>query len=224
MLTPSQVRQMQERVTQTLAQAGIVLTSQEQTQIEVVDFGLSELERTGLQLVIYINNDRYCAKELVMIPRQTCAQHRHPPLSETNPGKQETFRCRWGKVWLYVEGEAGHDIHAPVPDGSGTYYTDFHQIEMHLFDQDTIPPHSLPLRFLLLFFPFFFFPLALLFFLLFLPPLDLVFLFFVFFFPLPLALFFFLFPPLPLALVLLALVLLPLALLLLALFMPLPSA
>src|SRR5216683_1878897 len=105
MLTQSQVRQMQERVTQTLAQAGIVLTPQEQTQIEVVDFGLSELERTGLQLVVYINNDRYCAKELVMIPHQTCAQHRHPPLSETDPGKQETFRCRWGKVWLYVEGE-----------------------------------------------------------------------------------------------------------------------
>ena len=95
MLTQSQIRQMQERVTQTLAQAGIVLTPQEQTQIEVVDFGLSELERTGLQLVIYINNDRYCAKELVMTPRQTCAQHRHPPLSKTNPGKQETFRCRW---------------------------------------------------------------------------------------------------------------------------------
>ena len=71
MLTQSQVRQMQERVTQALAQAGMVLTPQEQTQIEVVDFGLSELERTGLQLVMYINNDRYCAKELVMIPRQT---------------------------------------------------------------------------------------------------------------------------------------------------------
>ena len=48
MLTQSQVRQMQERVTQALAQAGIVLTPQEQTQIEVVDFGLSELECTGL--------------------------------------------------------------------------------------------------------------------------------------------------------------------------------
>ncbi|HYX50890.1 MAG TPA: hypothetical protein VE843_14165 [Ktedonobacteraceae bacterium] len=41
MLTQSQVRQMQEQVTKTLAKAGIVLTPQEQTQIEVVDFGLS---------------------------------------------------------------------------------------------------------------------------------------------------------------------------------------
>src|SRR5258708_39974729 len=142
MLNQSQIRQMQERVTQTLAQAGIVLTSQEQTQIEVVDFGLSELERTGLQLVIYINNDRYCAKELVMTPRQTCAQHRHPPLSETNPGKQETFRCRWGKVWLYVEGEAGQAIQAPRPEGSGPHSTTFYQIESAPSDQCTIPPNT----------------------------------------------------------------------------------
>ena len=142
MLTQSQIRQMQERVTQTLAQAGIVLTPQEQTQIEVVDFGLSELERTGLQLVIYINNDRYCAKELVMTPRQTCAQHRHPPLSETNPGKQETFRCRWGTVWLYLEGEPGQAIHAHVPQGGESYYTVFHEIELHPGDQYTIPPNT----------------------------------------------------------------------------------
>jgi D-lyxose ketol-isomerase len=122
MLTQSQVREMQERVTQTLAQAGIVLTPQEQTQIEVVDFGMSELERTGLQLVIYINNDRYCAKELVMVPRQTCAQHRHPSLSETNPGKQA--------------------IQAQVPEGSEPYYTVFHEIELHPGDQYTIPPNT----------------------------------------------------------------------------------
>ncbi len=108
MLTQSQVRQMQERVTQALAQAGIVLTPQEQTQIEVVDFGLSELERTGLQLVMYINNDRYCAKELVMIPHQTCAQHRHPPLSETNPGNAS---------WRPVHDPAEHLALVPIGRG-----------------------------------------------------------------------------------------------------------
>src|SRR5258706_15950410 len=112
-----------------LAKAVMVVTSQE--QMELVYFNQKELERTGLDFVIYINNDRYCAKELVMTPRQTCAQHRHPPLSETNPGKQETFRCRWGKVWLYVEGEPGQAIQARVPEGSEPYYTIFHEIELH---------------------------------------------------------------------------------------------
>jgi D-lyxose ketol-isomerase len=142
MLTQSQVQQMQERATQMLVQAGIVLTPQEQQHIEVADLGLSEIERTGLQLVIYINNERYCAKELVMIPRQTCPQHRHPPLSETNPGKQETFRCRWGKVWLYVEGESSASIQAHVPAGSEAYYTVLHEIELLPGDQYTIPPNT----------------------------------------------------------------------------------
>lgn len=142
MLTTGQIQAMQERATQMLAQAGIVLTSQEQAQMEVVDFGLNELERTGLQLVIYINNERYCAKELIMVPRQTCAQHRHPPLSATNLGKQETFRCRWGKVWLYVEGEPAPSIQAHIPQGSEPYYTVLHEIELHPGDQYTIPPNT----------------------------------------------------------------------------------
>jgi D-lyxose ketol-isomerase len=133
---------MQERATRMLSQSGIVLTAREQEQIEVVDFNLNELERTGLELVVYINNDRYCAKELVMTPRQTCAQHRHPPLGETNPGKQETFRCRRGIVWLYVEGEPNPSIQARVPQGSESHYTVFHEIELHPGDQYTIPPNT----------------------------------------------------------------------------------
>ena len=43
MLTQSQVRQVQERATRALAQAGMVLTPQEQAQIEVVELGLGEL-------------------------------------------------------------------------------------------------------------------------------------------------------------------------------------
>jgi D-lyxose ketol-isomerase len=142
MLTQEQVQHMQARSTQMLAQAGIVLAAQEQQQIEVADLGLGEIERTGLQIIIYINNERYCAKELIMTPRQTCAQHRHPPLGENNPGKQETFRCRWGVVWLYVEGEPVAAPQAHVPEGSEAYYTVFHEIELHPGDQYTIAPNT----------------------------------------------------------------------------------
>jgi D-lyxose ketol-isomerase len=84
-----------------LADAGIVLTPGE--QIDVVDFGLGRLEEVGLQLVVYENNERYCAKELVLFPNQMCAEHRHPPVGD-DPGKQETFRCRTGEVVLWVDG------------------------------------------------------------------------------------------------------------------------
>jgi len=87
-----------------LAAAGVVLSDEERARIEVVDFGLGELRRTGLQLHVYVNTDRYCAKELVLFPGQTCAEHRHPPFDGT-PGKEETFRCRRGSVELDVAGE-----------------------------------------------------------------------------------------------------------------------
>ena len=87
-----------------LAEAGIVLTDSEREQIEVADFGLGRLDEIGLQLVVYVNTERVCAKELVLLPGQTCPEHRHPPL-DGSPGKEETFRCRAGSVRLHVEGE-----------------------------------------------------------------------------------------------------------------------
>jgi len=87
-----------------LAEAGIVLTPAEREAIEVADFGLGQLERYGLQIVVYVNTERVCAKELVLFPRQACPEHRHPPV-DGSPGKEETFRCRTGLVHLHVKGE-----------------------------------------------------------------------------------------------------------------------
>jgi D-lyxose ketol-isomerase len=141
MLTRMQARQAQERAAHALQAAGIALTPAERDQIEIAEFGLGDLERTGLELVIYINNDRYCAKELVLFPRQTCPQHRHPPIG-TDPGKQETFRCRTGVVWLYVEGEPVANPQARIPEGSEAYYTVLHEITLHAGEQYTIPPDT----------------------------------------------------------------------------------
>src|SRR5262249_50327631 len=104
MLTRSHVRSAQERAAAILHGAQILITPAERQGIEVADFGLDELEQTGLELIVYVNTERYCAKELVLFPHQTCPEHRHPPRG-ADPGKEETFRCRWGEVWLYVEGE-----------------------------------------------------------------------------------------------------------------------
>ena len=142
MLTRSQVEQARARTAEMFGRLGIVLTPDERANIEIAEFGLGELERTGLELVTYINTDRYCAKELVLFPRQTCPEHRHPPIG-SDPGKMETFRCRWGKVWLYVEGESTGSHQARVPEGSEPYYTVFHELELSPGEQYTIPPNTL---------------------------------------------------------------------------------
>lgn len=141
MPTPHDVDEARRRAAEMLAAAGIVLTPEERATIEIADFGLDDLERSGLELVVYENNDRYCAKELVLFPRQTCPEHRHPPVGD-DPGKRETFRCRQGRVWLYVEGEPAASVQARIPPGDEGYYTVFHEIELRPGEQHTIPPNT----------------------------------------------------------------------------------
>jgi len=131
-----------QRTRDMLASAGIVLTQEESNTIEIADFGLGRLEEEGLEIVVYENNPRYCAKELVMFPRQTCSEHRHPPVGN-DPGKTETFRVRKGHVWLYLEGTPTTPIRARVPEVSRSYYTVFHEIELTPGKQYTIPPNTL---------------------------------------------------------------------------------
>jgi len=140
MLTREQVERAQARAAEMLGRAGIVVDPAE--PIEVADFGLSDLAHTGLEVVVYINTERYCAKELVLFPGQTCPEHRHPAVGG-QPGKMETFRGRAGVVWLCLAGEptAGRKAR-PVP-GAEAYYTVFHEIELRPGDQYTIGPDTL---------------------------------------------------------------------------------
>jgi D-lyxose ketol-isomerase len=129
-----------ERAAAVLADAGIVLTAAELDAIEVADFGLSRLDETGLQLVVYLNTERVCAKELVLFPWQLCPEHRHPPFDGT-PGKEETFRCRAGLVHLYTEGEPSPEPAARPPQGG--VFTVWHEIVLRPGDQHTIAPDTL---------------------------------------------------------------------------------
>jgi len=142
MITRSQLQSAQERAAKMLASAGIDITPTECQNIEVAEFGLGELERTGLELVVYVNTDRYCAKELILFPHQTCPEHRHPP-NAGEPGKMETFRCRWGRVWLYLEGEPTPNPQGRPPEGSEAYYTVFHEMILNPGEQYTILPNTL---------------------------------------------------------------------------------
>ena len=138
-ITQRELREAQLYAAEKLAEAGIVLTPEERDAVEVADFGLSRLGETGLQLVVYVNTDRYCAKELVLRPGQTCPEHRHPPFDGT-PGKEETFRCRSGRVYLYVAGEPTADPACTPPPGA---YTVGHEIELRPGMQHTIASGTL---------------------------------------------------------------------------------
>jgi D-lyxose ketol-isomerase len=59
------------------------------------------------------------------------------------PGKMETFRCRWGRVWLYVAGNPSSARQALPPEGSEVFYTVFHEIILNPGEQYTIPSDTL---------------------------------------------------------------------------------
>jgi D-lyxose ketol-isomerase len=141
-LTAAEIERARERAAEALAAAGIVLAPGERAAIEVADFGLSRLDELGLELVVYVNTERVCAKELVLFPRQTCPEHRHPPFDGT-PGKEETFRCRAGTVYLYVDGEAAPSPRARIAGEDRGVFTVWHEIELGPGDQHTIPPDTL---------------------------------------------------------------------------------
>jgi D-lyxose ketol-isomerase len=140
LLTREDVAHARERAVAVLADVGIALTPVEAERIEVADFGLSRLSETGLEVVVYVNSERVCAKELVMFPRQLCPEHRHPPFDGA-PGKEETFRCRAGVVLLYTEGEPTPNPKARVrPDDVLTVWR---EIVLNPGDQYTIMPNTL---------------------------------------------------------------------------------
>ena len=80
-------------------------------------------------------------KELMMLPQQTCPEHRHPEV-EGASGKMETFRCRWGSVYLYLEGDAATSPACQPPAGSEDHYTVWREIVLQPGDQFTIPPDT----------------------------------------------------------------------------------
>lgn len=142
MISKAEYDQIQQQTLAYFQKAGIRLTPAEADSIEVADFGLGELEQSGLQLLTYINSERVCAKELVLLPGQTCPEHRHPPVSG-GPGKEETFRCRWGTVYLYVPGTPAASPKATPPPHRRQHYTVWHEIVLRPGEQYTLMPNTL---------------------------------------------------------------------------------
>ena len=141
MITQEQYETAVDRSVQMMRQAGFAITDEERARFEVADFGLGELHETGLEVLTYVNTERVCAKEIIMFPRQTCPEHWHPTING-RPGKEETFRCRWGTVYLYIPGQAPSNPVCRPPAGSEKYYNARHEIVLNPGDQYTLFPDT----------------------------------------------------------------------------------
>ena len=135
--------ELAKKAKEMLDRVGIVITDEEYRNMDISDLGLGRPHEIGAQIVVYVNNERYCAKEIVLLPGQIVPEHYHPPIEEKNyPGKMETFRCRWGEVYLHVPGEPTPNPKAKVPEDKKDYFTVWHEIVLKPGDQYTIPPNT----------------------------------------------------------------------------------
>lgn len=138
MITRQQQEAAKKRAAEMIRQAGIQMTPQEAGSIEVADFGLSNLEREGVQVLTLLQTDRISVKILVMFPNQTEPEHWHPPVGD-DPGKEETIRVISGTVYFYIPGEDTLD-QGFIVDGKDDCYTMRKEIVMKPADQIVLAP------------------------------------------------------------------------------------
>ena len=89
-LTRNEFNEQVQKTLEFFEKAGIVLTEKEKQSIEVIDFNQGKVKKFGLQLLVYLNTQRVCAKEMVLLPGQTCAEHWHVP-TNGQQGKGKPF-------------------------------------------------------------------------------------------------------------------------------------
>jgi D-lyxose ketol-isomerase len=141
MISEKKIAQVKKRIKGFFKKAHIVVTEEELKKVEITDFGLGDFFNIGLGVVIYVNTERICAKELALTPYQICPQHLHPHIND-NPGKEETFRCRWGEVYLYVSGPETKNIKAKIPRKYKDRFSVFHEIILKPGNQYTLEPDT----------------------------------------------------------------------------------
>ncbi|MFP3897189.1 MAG: D-lyxose/D-mannose family sugar isomerase [Anaerolineales bacterium] len=141
MITKKTLTKARQRAKKLLHRAGIVARHEEIEAMEVLDMGLGNLDETGLQIVSMVETEAIAVKALVLFPGQTFVEHRHPSLGDY-AGKEETFRCQWGEIRLYVPGEATPNPRGAPPAGQKPYYTAHREVLLYPGEQYTVPPNT----------------------------------------------------------------------------------
>jgi D-lyxose ketol-isomerase len=138
MLTKAQYKNAQQRAAAMIQKAGIKIKEEEIAKISVADFGISNLEIEGAQILTFFATDRVSAKVIALFPGQTLPEHWHPPV-ENDPGKQEIIRVVDGTIYFYIPGEDNLKA-AKIPEGKDDFYTCRHEIVMKMGDQLILEP------------------------------------------------------------------------------------
>ena len=141
MITREEYHRARRRAKEILANTGLVVRPDELEGMEVADFGLSELEISGAQILTLVDTGQIAAKLLVLIPGQTEPEHTHMRIG-SYAGKEETIRCEWGVLYLYAAGEATPWPKCQPPAHRRETYTVWREFILQPGEQTTLEPNT----------------------------------------------------------------------------------
>ncbi len=121
-----------------LVRSGFPVSDDERSNLCLLDFGLGQPHVEGLQNITLVRTDRVEVKVQILLPRQTVPQHVHPPY-DNNPGKEESIRCLWGRMYVCLDGPDTR-AESVVPPGKEQYYTAACERTLCPGEQTTIAP------------------------------------------------------------------------------------
>jgi D-lyxose ketol-isomerase len=128
----------QKEAARMILDAGIRISEDEIANIEVVDFGLNDLEKEGAQILTLVQTERIGVKIIVLFPDQTEPEHWHPRVGD-DPGKEETIRVVKGILYLFTPG-ADTINERRSPENKDSVYTCRNELIMQVNDQITLMP------------------------------------------------------------------------------------
>ena len=133
-----EMEQVREAALGMLNGCGLRLSSAERNSLKVLDYGLGDVRREGLQNITLVCTERIEIKIQILLPNQSVPQHVHPPY-HGNPGKEETIRVVHGELRLYLDGADTMRVGVP-PAGKEEYYTLRNERVLGAGQQWTIEP------------------------------------------------------------------------------------
>jgi D-lyxose ketol-isomerase len=139
MITRKQLEEAQLTAAEMIRKAGIFVRDDEPAQIQVADFGLSDLQNFGGQILTLVDTDKIGIKLIALYPGQSLPEHWHPKV-EDYAGKEETVRVEWGELLLYSSGTPTENPRAKIPVHKKSCFKNWHEHIMHPGDQLLLPP------------------------------------------------------------------------------------
>lgn len=121
-----------------IRRAGVNVTGGELEHMALVDFGMGDIRREGVELVDILLTDVLRITILTLLPNQTLPEHFHPAYDGC-AGKEENVRVVYGECRVYVPGP---DTMAAgfIPHGKDAYYTARNETVLRPVQTFTVDP------------------------------------------------------------------------------------